>query len=93
MYIVIKKFQSESIEKSIENTQNAFVPAVSKMPGFVDYHMIKSEGDTVTSVILFNSKSEGDASVAMSAQWVKDNGVESLYQVQEIITGEVVAKG
>ncbi len=93
MYIVIKKFKSESIEKSIENTQNAFVPAVSKMSGFVDYHMIKSEDNTVTSVILFNSKAEGDASISMSAQWVKDNGVESLYQVQEIITGEVVAKG
>jgi heme-degrading monooxygenase HmoA len=93
MYIVIKKFRSEAIEKSIENTQNAFLPVISKMPGFIDYHMIKSGGDTITSVILFNSKEECDASVAMGSQWVKDNTVDSLYQIQEMITGEVAVKG
>ncbi|MCR4328709.1 MAG: hypothetical protein NUV53_04335 [Patescibacteria group bacterium] len=93
MYIVIKKFRSDAVEKTIENARTAFLPVVSKLPGFVDYHVIKSGDDIIVSVLLFNSKEEADASIAVSSQFVKDNDLGSLYQLQELIAGEVVVKG
>ncbi len=93
MYIIIKKFGSSSIEKSIEIAQNSFLPVVSKMPGFVDYHVIKASEDMLVSVLLFKSKAEGDASSATSKQWVIDNKIDSFFQLQELTAGEVVVQG
>ena len=93
MYIVIKKFKSAEIEKAIENARTGFLPAVAKVPGFVDYHVIKSADDMITSVLLFDSKEGADASTALSKQWIKDNGFEALYQLQDLTAGEVVVKG
>ncbi|OGN29918.1 MAG: hypothetical protein A3A33_01180 [Candidatus Yanofskybacteria bacterium RIFCSPLOWO2_01_FULL_49_25] len=93
MYIIIKKFKSEEIEKAIENARTSFLPAVSAMPGFVDYHVIKSAEDMIVSVLLFNSKAEADASIVMSKQWIADNGFDALYQLEEMTVGEVVVRG
>ena len=93
MYIIIKKFRSEAIEKAIETARTGFLPVVSKIPGFIDYHLITSGDGMLVSVLLFKSKAEGDASTAASRQWVKDNKFDSLYQLQELISGEVVVKG
>lgn len=93
MYIVIKKFKSEDVEKSIENAKNSFLPVVSKMPGFARYRVLRTSDDMIVSILKFNSKAEADASTATSAQWVKDNGFDALYQLQEIFSGEVVVEG
>ena len=63
------------------------------MPGFVDYHVIKSADDMITSVLLFESKEGADASTAMSKQWIHDNGFDTLYQLQDLTSGDVVVKG
>lgn len=93
MYIVIKKFKSAEIEKAIENARTGFLPAVSKVPGFVDYHVIKSADDMITSVLLFDSKEGADASTTLSKQWIHDNGFDTLYELQDLTAGEVVVKG
>ena len=93
MYIVIKKFKTEDVEKSIENARNSFLLVVSKMAGFVSYNVLKTEEETIVSVLKFNSKAEADASTETSSQWVKQNGFDALYQLQEIFSGEVVVEG
>ena len=91
--MVIKKFKSADREKAIENARAGFLPMVAKVPGFVDYHLITSAEDMITSVLLFDSKEGADASTALSKQWIKDQGFDDLYQLQEISEGEVVVKG
>ncbi len=91
--MVIKKFKSAEIEKAIENAKTGFLPAVAKLPGFVDYHVIKSGDEQITSVLLFDSKAEADASTALSKQWILDNGFDALYQLEDLNAGEVVVKG
>ncbi|MEK7137883.1 MAG: hypothetical protein AAB787_00085 [Patescibacteria group bacterium] len=93
MYIVIKKFKTEDVEKSIENARNSFLLVVSKMAGFVSYNVLKTEEEMIVSVLKFNSKAEADASTETSSQWVKQNGFDALYQLQEIFSGEVVVEG
>lgn len=92
MYIVIKKFHSSSIDETIENAKNKFLPVVSKLPGFISYRMIKSAADMVVSISSFDSEAEGKASTVTSFSWVKENGFDLLYQVQEVIEGEVVVE-
>ncbi|MBI2888909.1 MAG: hypothetical protein HYY10_03220 [Candidatus Liptonbacteria bacterium] len=71
-----------------------FFPLFPKCRGLsIITSLNKSGDDTVVSVLLFNSKEEADASIVTSRQFVKENGVESLYQLQELIAGEVVVKG
>ncbi len=93
MYIVIKKFRSESVEKSIEDARTRFLPLVSQMPGFISYNLVKSGDSTTVSILSFNSKLEADASTTASTQWIKENNLGALYQLEELITGEVVVKG
>ena len=91
--MVIKKFKSADRGEAIENARTGFLPMVARVPGFVDYHLITSADDMITSVLLFDSKEGADASTALSKQWIKDQGFDDLYQLQEISEGEVVVKG
>ncbi len=93
MYIVIKKFHSSSIDETIENAKNEFLPMISKLPGFVSYNIIKAAEDMVVSILSFASEAEGKASTVTAFAWVKENGFDALYQVQEVIEGEVVVEG
>lgn len=90
MHIVIKKFRSNSVDESIKNAQMQFLPLVSKMAGFVDYHVVKAGPDMIVSILQFTSEAEAAASTAMSLAWVNTNGFDSLYQLQELISGDVV---
>ena len=92
MYIVIKKFHSSSVDETIENAKSKFLPMISKLPGFISYRVIKSAADVVVSILSFESEAEGKASTVKAFSWVKENGFGLLYQVQEVIEGEVIVE-
>ncbi len=93
MYIVIKKFKSSDIEKSFVIVKSEFLPLVVKLPGFVDYHVIRAGGDVLCSVLLFNSEAEATASTDLSKNFVRDHSYDSFFQLQDLTGGEVVVKG
>ena len=77
------------VEESIRFAKSDFVPIISKLPGFVSYSIIRIDPNTLASISTFNSKAEADVSTEEAKKWVIDNGVQSMYNLQEIIAGEV----
>lgn len=88
MYIVIRKYSTNSLEEVINKIQTGFVPLISKADGFIDYYVVPIEKDKVLIVNLFDTEYNGQKSTDIATDWVHDN-IEHLYSgPPEIMQGE-----
>lgn len=93
MYGVFRRyrFDPKHAEEINREDQEFFVPMIKDAPGFVAYFWIDSGDGVGESISVFQTKQEAEASVRMSATWVKMHQLYGLLGAPEVVQGEVKA--
>jgi len=88
-YEGIDKVRSEEITRKVNDS---LVPELSELPGFIGYFVIDAGGGVLTSVSLFESSAQADASSRLAAGWIRDHDLESaLPNAPRITAGPLIA--
>jgi hypothetical protein len=72
--------------------QEAFLPVVSDIPGFVAYYWVDAGGGVMLSVSVFESKEGADESNRRAAVVVREKLATYLPNPPQITAGEVAAQ-
>jgi quinol monooxygenase YgiN len=94
MYALIRQYEgldAKTRQTATHKANDELRPILSKAPGFVSYELFKPEGDdgTVTSISMFNSRAEAEASNSIAQEWVLKNLPDMTKPLQT--AGELVA--
>ena len=91
MYASIRsaKGQPGAVPEITRRIQDGFVSIVSKLPGFVNYYVVRAEDDVVVTVSIFDSQASAEASNQKAAEWVRQNLSDLVATPLEFATGEI----
>ena len=68
------------------------VPQLKELPGFGGYYLVDAGSGTFTSIGLFETREQGDASTKLVSSWIRDEKLERIMPNEPKITsGKVVA--
>jgi heme-degrading monooxygenase HmoA len=78
MYALIRQYEgldANTRQTATRKANDELRPILSKTPGFVSYELLKPEGDdgAVTSISVFDSRVEAEASNTIAQDWVHKN--------------------
>ena len=78
MYALIRQYEGldeNARQTATQKANDELRPILSKAPGFVSYELLKPDGSagTVTSISVFNSRAEAEASGKVAQEWVHKN--------------------
>src|ERR1700722_17638735 len=96
MFTIIRKFALTrgSVEEVTRRVQNSFVPLLRELPGFREYYLLEGGPDVLISIRVFDSADEALASNEIAANWMRDNVLEFVKGVPDVMAGNVlVAEG
>ena len=92
MYATVRRYEGVTDpDEAGRRVNEAFVPLLKEIPGFVAYYWVDAGGGVMASTSVFEGQSEAEASIERAADWVRENIAELLPNPPEVITGEVVA--
>ena len=89
MYISVRRYQSEQMDKVIRLAQEEFVPIISQRSGFIAYYIIDQGDGGAATISIFENQADAEASNAMAAEWVKDSLTDLVSGPPDITAGEV----
>ena len=95
MYATIRRYESVDQNRETELTtkvNESLMPRLSKLPGFSSYFLIEAKDGIMTSINVFDTSAHADESNRVSAEWIRDEKLESaLPDPPKVTLGEVVA--
>ena len=94
MYALIRQYEgldAETRQTATRKANDELRTILSKAPGFVSYELLKPEGPdgAVTSISVFDSRAEAEASGKLAQEWVHKNLPEMTKPHH--VAGELVA--
>lgn len=95
MYTSIRHYQFKpgTVAEVSRRVQEHFIPVISQAPGFIAYYVVTEENDRATSISIFESQAQAEASIQLAAEWVKKLLSELVVGPPTVISGEItVAK-
>ena len=66
------------------------MPLLRVLPGFREYYLLEGGQDVLVSVRVFDSADEALASNEIAANWMRDNVLEFVKGMPEVIAGNVL---
>lgn len=94
MYATVRRYEGIDKNRTDELTQKvteSLVPRMSKLPGFDGYFLIEAGEGVMTSIGLFETSEQADASTRVAATWIQEEKLEDvLPNTPKITSGEVV---
>jgi hypothetical protein len=95
MHATIRRYESVDENRETELTKKvneSLMPRLSKLPGFGGYYLIEAKDGVMTSVNLFDTPVHAEESTRVSAEWIREEKLESaLPNPPKVTLGEVVA--
>ena len=95
MHATIRRYESVDQTREIELTKKvneSLMPRLSELPGFSGYYLIDAKDGVMTSINLFDTSEHADASNRVSADWIREEKLETvLPHAPKLTLGEVVA--
>jgi hypothetical protein len=95
MHATIRRYEGVDQNRTEELTKRvgeSLAPKLSELPGFVGYYLIEAGNGVISSIGLFETVEQADASTQVAATWVRDEKLESaLPNAPKITSGEVIA--
>ena len=89
MYVTVRRYRNaEGLMEAMRAKSDEVEDVISSIPGFVSYFATR-DGDSMTSISVFEDKAGCDESTRQAAQWVRNN-VQSMPGAPEISEGEVL---
>lgn len=73
MHATIRRYRitAGSMDETIRRVQSEFVPLISRIPGFVSYHVLDAGNDVVISVSVYERREGAEEGTRRAAEWVK----------------------
>ena len=92
MFTIIRKFTliRGSVEEVARRVQDSFVPLLRDLPGFREYFLLDGGPDVLISIRVFDSADEALASNETAADWIRDNVLEFVKGMPEVMAGNVL---
>lgn len=88
MYATIRRFKNaQALADAMSSRKDEVKQVISGIPGFVSYYATR-DGDTVTTVSIYDDKAGGDESTRRGREWVSQN-VKPAVGAPEISGGNV----
>ncbi len=92
MFTIVRKFSLTrgSAPEVARRVQESFVPLLRKLPGFRDYYLLEGGPDVLVSIRVFDSADEALASNEIAANWMRDNVLEFVKGMPDVMAGSVL---
>lgn len=88
MYATVRRYKNaQALIDAMTAKKGDVEKLISEVPGFVSYYAVK-DGDTVTTVSVYNDKAGCDESTRRAREWVGQN-VKATIGAPEISAGDV----
>jgi hypothetical protein len=95
MHATIRRYEGVDQNRTDELTRKvgeSLIPRLSKLEGFSEYYLIEAGNGIMTSVGIFDTPTHGSESTRISADWVREEKLESaLPNPPKVTEGEIVA--
>ena len=92
MFTIIRKFRLTrgSAAEISRRVRESFVPLLQELPGFRGYYLLEGGPDVLISVRVFDSADEALASNEIAATWMRENVLEFVKGMPEVMAGNVL---
>src|SRR3954454_24328449 len=97
MHATIRRYEgvdATRINEVVGKVNETLVPKIQELPGFIGYYLIDGTGGVISSLGLFETSDQGDASTTLVSKWITDQNFNSVIpNAPKITSGKVVAHG
>lgn len=94
MYCTVRRYEGVEPGHANELTKKvgeSLAPRLSKLPGFSGYFLVDTGDGVMSSIGLFDTPKQGEASTRLAAEWVREEKLERIFQSPPKVTcGEVI---
>jgi hypothetical protein len=92
MFTIVRRFRLArgSAEEVARRVNVSFVPLLRELPGFREYYLIEGGPNVLVSIRVFDSADEAFASNEIAANWMRDNVLEFVKGMPEVMAGNVL---
>ena len=92
MFTIVRKFRLTrgSTDEVARRVKDGFVPLLRDLPGFKNYYLLDGGQDTLISIRVFESADQAFASNETAAEWMRDNVMEFVKGMPEVMAGDVI---
>ena len=94
MFATIRRYDGVDQNRIVELTtkvNETLVPKLSKLDGFKGYYLIEAGNGVISSLGLFETPEQGEASSKLASSWVRDEKLETAFpNPPKITSGTVV---
>jgi hypothetical protein len=94
MHATIRRYEGVDQNRTEELTTTVgetLVPKLSQLEGFSEYYLIEADNGIMTSVGIFDTPTNASESTRISADWVRDENLESvLPNPPKVTEGEII---
>ena len=94
MHATIRRYEGVDMARTNEVTgkvNEKLVPELRKLPGFAGYYLIEAGNGIFSSIGLFETPEQGEASSKLASSWVRDEKLETAFpNPPKITSGTVV---
>jgi heme-degrading monooxygenase HmoA len=89
MFTCIRKYtvRRGATDELARRVDEGFVPLMRQMPGFRGYYLLDGGPDVVITISMFDSADAAFASNEISADWVRNNVLELIKGMPEVMVG------
>ncbi len=90
-YTVIRRYDlSGSSDTVLQELNSGFLPLIKQAAGYVQYLVVASANNTVTTITVFESKTQLESAAQSEADWVQQNLASLLPAPAEVISGDAI---
>jgi heme-degrading monooxygenase HmoA len=92
MFTSIRKYNVRrgSADELARRVGESFVPLMRQMQGFRGYYLLDGGPDVLITISMFDSADEAFASNEISANWVRNNVLEFVKGMPEVMIGNAL---
>lgn len=94
MHATIRRYDGVDRNRTVELTgkvNESLIPMLSKLEGFKGYYLIEAGNGVISSLGLFDTTEQGEASTKLASSWIRDEKLETaLPNPPTITSGKVV---
>jgi hypothetical protein len=92
MFTIVRRFRLTrgSADEVTRRVRDSFVPLLRGLPGFREYYLLEGGQDVLISIRVFDSADEALASNETAASWIRENVLEFVKGMPEVMAGNVL---
>ena len=95
MHATIRRYEgvdTTRMNEVVGKAKETLVPQLRELPGFAGYYLIEADNGIMSSLGLFETSEQADASTKLVEKWITDeNFTSAMPNAPKITTGRVVA--